>query len=102
MQPQVFWQTTHFDPKTTSTPQIPVDKDTAKEHGNQALEGLRTLGTLVITNGQFRKLRKSTPDSPKNPQRLTADTVKDTVVLMRDMAADAATNAAGKGKCPQS
>jgi DNA ligase-4 len=30
----------------------------AKRHGEQALDGLRTLGTLLITNGQFRKLRK--------------------------------------------
>lgn len=36
----------------------PIDKDTAKQHGNEALEGLRTLGELIITNGQFRKLRK--------------------------------------------
>ena len=35
----------------------PLDKDTAKQHGNEALEGLRTLGELIITNGQFRKLR---------------------------------------------
>jgi len=73
-----FWQTTQFDPKSTSTPGAPVDKETAKEHGNQALEGLRTLGTLLITNGQFRKL------------------LQDSVVLLRDMVADAATNAAGK------
>jgi hypothetical protein len=36
-----------------------VDKDTAKRDGDEALKGLRTLGTLIITNGQFRKLRKS-------------------------------------------
>lgn len=47
--------------KTTSgpTPDAPVSKDQAKEDGQQALAGLRTLGTLMITNGQFRKLRKS-------------------------------------------
>jgi len=74
-----FWQTRRFDPKATATPGAPVDKETAKEHGSQALEGLRTLGTLIITNGQFRKL------------------LQDSVVLLRDMAADAATNAAEKG-----
>lgn len=42
----------------TSTPNAPVDKATAQQDGNQALEGLRTLGTLLITNGQFRKLRE--------------------------------------------
>ena len=52
-----IWQTQQFDPKTLAAPGAPVDKDTAQQHGNQALEGLRTLGTLIITNGQFRKLR---------------------------------------------
>lgn len=54
-----IWQTTQFDPSVVSTPNAPLDKDTAKQHGNKALEGLRTLGTLIITNGQFRKLCKS-------------------------------------------
>lgn len=73
-----IWQTQQFDPNAVGTPDAPIDKDTAKRHGDQALEGLRTLGTLLITNGQFRKL------------------LKDASVLFRDMAADAATNAAGK------
>lgn len=38
-------------------PGAPIDKGTAQQHGNQALDGLRTLGTLLISNGQFRKLR---------------------------------------------
>lgn len=53
-----IWQTQNFDPNQVGTPDAPIDKNTAKRHGNQALEGLRTLGTLLITNGQFRKLRK--------------------------------------------
>ncbi|OTA95667.1 hypothetical protein M434DRAFT_184935 [Hypoxylon sp. CO27-5] len=53
-----IWQTQQFDPNAVSVPNAPVDKDTAKQHGDKALEGLRTLGTLIITNGQFRKLRK--------------------------------------------
>lgn len=52
------WQTQNFDPNAVPTPGAPLDKDTAKRHGDQALEGLRTLGTLLITNGQFRKLSK--------------------------------------------
>ncbi|EMR72457.1 hypothetical protein UCREL1_486 [Eutypa lata UCREL1] len=75
-----IWQTQHFDPKAVSTPGAPLDKETAKQHGDQALEGLRTLGTLIITNGQFRKL------------------LKDATVLIRDMAGDAATNVASKVK----
>lgn len=54
-----IWQTQLFDPKAVSKPGAPIDKDTAKQHGDKALQGLRTLGTLLITNGQFRKLRRS-------------------------------------------
>jgi hypothetical protein len=53
-----IWQTQNFDPSAVPTPGAPLDKGTAKQHGDQALEGLRTLGTLLITNGQFRKLSK--------------------------------------------
>lgn len=53
-----IWETQQFNPQAVATPDAPVDAETAKQHGNQALEGLRTLGTLLITNGQFRKLRK--------------------------------------------
>jgi len=73
-----IWQTQQFDPKAVNVPGAPVDKETAQQHGNKALEGLRTLGTLIITNGQFRKL------------------LKDSTVLLRDMAGDAATNAAAR------
>jgi hypothetical protein len=72
------WQTTQFDPKNVNTPNAPVSKDAAKQDGDQALQGLRTLGQLLITNGQFRKL------------------LSDATVLFRDMAGDAATNAAAK------
>jgi hypothetical protein len=72
------WQTRQFDPSSVSTVKSPVDKDRAKRDSNDALEGLRTLGRLIITNGQFRKL------------------LKDSTVLFRDMAGDAATNAANR------
>ena len=52
-----IWQSQQLTGGDFKTPDAPVDKDTAKQHGNEALEGLRTLGTLLITNGQFRKLR---------------------------------------------
>ncbi len=55
-----IWQTQQFEPEKISTPGAPISKEAAKQHGDQALEGLRTLGTLLITNGQFRKLRKLT------------------------------------------
>lgn len=51
-----IWQTRQFDASTVNTPNAPLTKDDAKQHGDKALEGLRTLGTLLITNGQFRKL----------------------------------------------
>jgi hypothetical protein len=75
-----IWQTTQFDTAAVSTPGAPLDKETAKQHGDKALEGLRTLGTLLITNGQFRKL------------------LNDAVLLIRDMAGDAAANAASRVK----
>ena len=53
-----IWQTQQFDPKAVNKPEVPFDKQTAQQHGDKALEGLRTLGTLLITNGQFRKLCK--------------------------------------------
>lgn len=73
-----IWQTTQFDPKSIEGPAKPTDKDSAKRDGDDALQGLRTLGTLLITNGQFRKL------------------LKDASILLRDMAGDAAGNAASR------
>ncbi|KFY78200.1 hypothetical protein V499_02575 [Pseudogymnoascus sp. VKM F-103] len=71
------WQTQNLD-VNAKAPGAPVDRDSAKQHGNEVAEGLRTLGTLVISNGQFRKL------------------LSDATVLLREMAGDAATKTAGK------
>lgn len=73
-----IYQTTQFDAKSVKGPNAPVSKDDAKRDGDEALQGLRTLGTLLITNGQFRKL------------------LKDSSILIRDMAGDAAGSAAGR------
>ncbi|KAI1174134.1 hypothetical protein F4777DRAFT_411434 [Nemania sp. FL0916] len=73
-----IWQTQQFDASSVSAPNKPLNKEEAKQHGDNALQGLRTLGTLLITNGQFRKL------------------LSDASLLVRDMAGDAATNAATK------
>ncbi|TGJ86658.1 hypothetical protein E0Z10_g2112 [Xylaria hypoxylon] len=73
-----IWQTQQFDANSVATPNAPLTGDEAKQHGDKALEGLRTLGTLLITNGQFRKL------------------LSDASILIRDMAGDAATNTATK------
>lgn len=56
---EFIWETQGIGSGDAQGINAPVAKDTAKQHGNQALEGLRTLGTLIITNGQFRKLCKS-------------------------------------------
>jgi hypothetical protein len=53
-----IWQTQQISGANAGTPNAPIDKDTAKQHGNEALDGLRTLGTLILSNGQFRKLCK--------------------------------------------
>ncbi|ETI21577.1 hypothetical protein G647_07924 [Cladophialophora carrionii CBS 160.54] len=75
---EFIWDTQNLDGSNASLPNAPTDKDTARQHGDQALDGLKTLGRLVLSNGQFRKL------------------LSDAVVLMRDVAGDAAQNVAGK------
>lgn len=72
------WQTQNISGAGAAVPGAPVDKETAKQHGNEALEGLRTLGTLIISNGQFRKL------------------LSDATTLLREIAGDAASKAATK------
>ncbi|KAK4691256.1 hypothetical protein P7C71_g5702, partial [Lecanoromycetidae sp. Uapishka_2] len=73
-----IYQTGQVGGGQAKLPGAPIDKGTAQQHGNQALEGLRTLGTLVISNGQFRKL------------------LSDASVLLRDIAGDAAQKTATK------
>ncbi|KAL9113147.1 MAG: hypothetical protein Q9227_002759 [Pyrenula ochraceoflavens] len=75
-----IWQTQKISGGDAKAPNAPVDKETARQHGDQALEGLRTLGTLILSNGQFRKL------------------LNDATILIRDMAGDAATNTASRVK----
>ncbi|KAK7516336.1 hypothetical protein IWZ03DRAFT_312135 [Phyllosticta citriasiana] len=73
-----IWQTQQISGGTAEKPNVPIDKQSAKQQYNEALEGLRTLGQLLITNGQFRKL------------------LNDATILIRSMAGDAATKTAGK------
>lgn len=56
---------------------LSMDKEAEKQRGAQAAKGLKTLGTLLITNGQFRKL------------------LNDAIILLRSMATDSAQKAAG-------
>ncbi|KAF1815544.1 hypothetical protein P152DRAFT_188737 [Eremomyces bilateralis CBS 781.70] len=71
-----IWQTQQFHTGGAKAPGAPVGRETAKQEGEEALEGLRMLGTLLISNGQFRKL------------------LNDAAFLLRSMAGDAASNAA--------
>ncbi|KAH0562988.1 hypothetical protein GP486_002452 [Trichoglossum hirsutum] len=75
-----IWHAEQLSGGTATPLEAPIDKQTAQQHGTEALEGLRTLGTLLISNGQFRKL------------------LNDAIVLLRDIAGDAATNAAARVK----
>ncbi|KAL2371937.1 hypothetical protein RJ035_002137 [Blastomyces gilchristii] len=76
---ELIWDLEHIGERTTlQTPEVTVDRDAAKQDRTRAAEGLQTLATLLITNGQFRKL------------------LRDATILMRDMASDAAQKAAGK------
>ena len=75
-----IWNAEQISGGNQTLPGAPVDKNTAKQHGNEALDGLRTLGTLLISNGQFRKL------------------LSDATTLLRDIAGDAAQNTATKVK----
>ena len=73
-----IWDCQNLDGGNAKLPGAPVDKATAQQHGQEAKEGLKTLAQLLLSNGQFRKL------------------LTDATVLVRDIAGDAATNAAGK------
>jgi hypothetical protein len=73
-----IWDSQHLDGGNASLPGAPVDKSTAQQHGDQALDGLKTLARLILSNGQFRKL------------------LNDATVLLRDMAGDAAQKTANK------
>jgi len=53
-----IWQAQNITAGDAKGPKTPLPKDDAKQDANKALEGLKTLGTLLITNGEFRKLRK--------------------------------------------
>jgi len=55
---EFIWEAQRLTDVETKTPNAPVDKEAAKQDGDNAVQGLKTLGTLLITNGEFRKIRK--------------------------------------------
>ncbi|ORY77290.1 hypothetical protein BCR37DRAFT_351059 [Protomyces lactucae-debilis] len=72
-----IWHSANLD-VNASTPNVPVSQSEAQRDGQKAVDGLKTLGTLMITNGQFRKL------------------LSDAGILLQDMVADAGSKAVDK------
>ncbi|KAK9337930.1 hypothetical protein V1521DRAFT_367724 [Lipomyces starkeyi] len=66
------------EPGLTTTSTGDAEKDSATLYDHDVIKDLRDLGSLIITNGQFRKL------------------LSDCITLLRDMAADVGTGAAEK------
>lgn len=50
------WQAQNIGTGGVQGPNVSVSKEDGKQDANKALENLKTLGTLLITNGEFRKL----------------------------------------------
>lgn len=75
---EFIWDAQGISGGNAQKPGAPIDRATAQQHGDEALDGLKTLGRLILSNGQFRKL------------------LDDAIVLARDMAGDAAQEAANK------
>ena len=53
-----IWQAQKITTGDSQKPNLPIDKESGQQDANRAAEGLKTLGTLMITNGEFRKLCK--------------------------------------------
>lgn len=81
---EFIWDAQGITGSNAKAPNAPIDKATAQQDGNQVLDGLKTLGRLILSNGQFRKL------------------LDDAVLLARDMAGDAAQKTASKVNPDQS
>ena len=56
---EFIWEAQQINAGDVKTPNAPVSKEAGKQDATKALEGLKTLGTLLITNGEFRKIRES-------------------------------------------
>lgn len=54
-----IWQAQQITVGDAKAPDVPVSKEAGRQDANKALDGLKTLGTLLITNGEFRKIRQS-------------------------------------------
>lgn len=65
---EFLWEAQTVSSGDTEKPGLPVTRDAAQQDGQEALEGLKTLGRLLITNGEFRKLCKLTAIWAGNPK----------------------------------
>ncbi|EEP78474.1 conserved hypothetical protein [Uncinocarpus reesii 1704] len=80
---EFIWDAEHLQRPDVGTTEKPVQREGAKQDGQQVAEGLKTLGTLLVTNGEFRKL------------------LNDATLLLRDMASDSAQKAANIMRPPE-
>lgn len=53
-----IWQAQKITTGDTQKPNLSINKESGQQDANKAAEGLKNLGTLIITNGEFRKLCK--------------------------------------------
>ncbi|KAJ5762192.1 uncharacterized protein N7511_005574 [Penicillium nucicola] len=73
-----IWQAQKITAGDAQKPNLPINKETGQQDATKAAEGLKTLGTLMVTNGEFRKL------------------LSDAMILIKDIGADASQKAANK------
>ncbi len=55
---EFIWDAQRISGDDVQKPQIAGTRDSAEQDAAKAKEGLKSLGTLIITNGEFRKIRK--------------------------------------------
>jgi hypothetical protein len=53
-----IWQAQQITTGDAQKPNAFINKESGQQDANKAAEGLKNLGTLIITNGEFRKLCK--------------------------------------------
>ncbi|RMZ89392.1 hypothetical protein DV736_g3375, partial [Chaetothyriales sp. CBS 134916] len=73
-----IWDTQHLQHGNAKLPSLSTNKEAAEQHKNELLNGLKTLGSLILSNGQFRKL------------------LSDSTILLKGVVSDAATQVASK------
>lgn len=52
------WKAQKISGEGAKRPGLPIEKDAGQQDASKVIDGLKTLGSLMITNGEFRKLRK--------------------------------------------